>query len=117
MLLLFLVPACTAVRLVTTTSLPGVTPERALAFVATPTNWPDIVLSSWSVRGESLDQPLTAGQSVDEIFGLPPLLPLEVRWTCTSTDEASLVFDAPAGLSGIATNCRMRECEQDSNHM
>ena len=43
-LLLSLIHSTAAVRLVTTTTLPNVTPERALSFLATPTNWPDIVL-------------------------------------------------------------------------
>jgi len=96
-----------ATRLVTTTALPGVAPERAIRFLATPANWPKVVLSSWSVRGDSVEEPLGEGASVDEIFGLPPVLPLEVRWTCTSRDESSAVFDSPAGLTNVAKNCRM----------
>ena len=105
-LLLSLIHSTAAVRLVTTTTLPNVTPERALSFLATPTNWPDIVLSSWSVRGDSVDKPLPVGYSVDEIFGLPPILPLEVKWTCTA-DGNPLIFDSPTGLEGVASNCKM----------
>ena len=106
LLLLSLIHSTAAVRLVTTTTLPNVTPERALSYLATPTNWPDIVLSSWSVRGDSVDKPLPVGSSVDEIFGLPPILPLEVSWTCTA-DGNPLIFNAPEGLAGIAENCCM----------
>ena len=99
--------ASAAVRLVTTTSLPGVTPDRVVNYLATPNNWPSLVLSSWSVRGDSVDQPFTVGQTVDEIFGLPPILPLEVRWTCTAASDTALVFSSPNGLKGIAENCKM----------
>ena len=99
--------AAAPIRLVTTASLPGIAPERCVDYIATPSNWPELVLSSWSVRGDGVDQPFQPGQSVDEIFGLPPVLPLEVSWTCSAADASSLVFDAPKGLSGVASNCKM----------
>ena len=105
--LLLVANVASAVRLVTTTCVPGVDPACALRFLATPSNWPAIVLSSCAVAGSNVDAPLQVGESVDEIFGLPPLLPLEVRWTCTAADDTSLVFEAPSGLSGVAKNCRM----------
>ena len=104
---LLLANVASAVRLVTTTSLPGVDPASALRYLATPGHWPDIVLSSWAVVGSDVDAPMQVGESVDEVFGLPPLLPLEVRWTCTASDDTSLVFDSPSGLDGVAKNCRM----------
>ena len=58
------------------------------------------------MRGDSVDKPLPVGSSVDEIFGLPPILPLEVSWTCTA-DGNPLIFNAPEGLAGIAENCCM----------
>lgn len=106
--MLFLVaPGACAVRLVTVSALPGVAPTRAVQYLATPSNWPALVLSSWSVRGDDVDLPFAPGQSVEEIFGLPPLLPLEVTWTCTAADNSSLVFDSPDGLAGIASDCQM----------
>ena len=55
------------------------------------------------------------GQTVDEVFGLPPLLPLRVRWICDRfqppSDQAadgSLVFSSAEGLEGVATACFMR---------
>lgn len=111
MLMLFalMLPATAgaAVKLTTTTTLPGVTPERALSYLATPRRWPEVVLSSWSVEGDGVDEPFQAGQSVKEIFGLPPVLPLEVEWTCTGADERSLFFSSPDGLAGVAKDCRM----------
>ncbi|EOD36383.1 hypothetical protein EMIHUDRAFT_226411 [Emiliania huxleyi CCMP1516] len=106
-LILSLLSPAAAVRLVTTTSLPAVSPERAIRFLSTPSNWPIIVLSSWAVRGTDIDRPLAPGEAVDEIFGLPPLLPLEVSWTCTSIGESTAVFDSPSGLAGVAENCQM----------
>lgn len=96
-----------AVSLTTTSALPGIAPSRAIEYVATPQHWPDLVLSSWSVRGDGVDRPFSPGQSVDEIFGLPPILPLEVKWTCSAADETSLTFDAPDGLAGVASDCQM----------
>ena len=58
------------------------------------------------MRGDSVDKPLPVGSSVDEIFGLPPILPLEVKWTCTA-DGNPLIFNAPEGLAGVAENCCM----------
>ena len=106
-LILSLLSPAGAVRLVTTTSLPDISPERAIRFLSIPSNWPSIVLSSWAVRGTDIDRPLAPGEVVDEIFGLPPLLPLEVSWTCTSIGESTAVFDSPSGLAGVAENCQM----------
>ena len=118
-MILFLSLLCPSVaaatRLITTTKLSGVSPERALAYLGTPTNWPDLVLSSWSVRGDGVEKPFQPGQTVEEIFGLPPILPLEVSWTCTVADATTLVFDSPAGLAGVAENCKMEFDVQSDN--
>ena len=65
---------------------------------------------SWRAYHESK----ATGGEVDEIFGLPPILPLRVRWQCTAAvDEtanggsAGLTFASPTGLEGIASNCGM----------
>jgi hypothetical protein len=104
------IPPANALRLVTTTTLPDVAPAVAAAFLATPANWPNVVLSSQSVRGVAdtdVTAPMQVGQSVDEIFGLPPILPLAVRWTCTAVEPGRLTFASPTGLDGVAKNCGM----------
>ena len=102
----------------TATSLPApYTPARVANFLATPARWPEIVLSSHSVEASgAIESPLGVGDSVDEIFGAPPLLPLAVRWTCTTfdvgDDGGTLAFESPAGLAvgglGVAEACSMR---------
>ena len=53
-------------------------------------------------------QPLQPGGEVDEMFGLPPILPLRVRWTCTAAERGrSLTFASATGLEGVASNCGM----------
>lgn len=103
-------PLTTAITLSTRIGLPSAITRAALHdYLATPAHWPKIVLSSVAVRGEAVDAPLGVGGSVDEIFGLPPVLPLEVRWTCTASDRdrGLLIFESRSGLSGIAENCKM----------
>ena len=94
----------------TRVSIPNVAPGSVQTFLATPGNWPKIVLSSHSVAGAKVDSPLSIGEEVDEIFGLPPVLPLRVVWTCTENDlqTGALQFESPAGLAGVASNCRMQ---------
>jgi len=67
------------------------------------------VLSSSSVEGEAVDSPLGHGACVDEIFGLPPLLPLRVRWRCVEADRegGALTFESADGVPGWATDCKM----------
>ena len=99
-----------ALRQLTKTTLPGVPPPTATRFLSTPANWPEVVLSSQSVRsvaGSDIMAPLQPGQAVDEIFGFPPILPLSVRWTCTVAQPGRLTFASPTGLAGVATNCGM----------
>ena len=102
--------ASDTVTLSTRASLPsGVTPEALHDFLATPSNWPRIVLSSQRVEGDGIERPLGVGSTVDEIFGLPPLIPLSVRWTCVASDRAGgrLEFASPGGLDGVASECKM----------
>lgn len=93
----------------TRVNIPKVEPGLLHDFLATPANWPKIVLSSWSVEGEHTDVPCVVGSQVDEIFGLPPVLPLRVRWTCMTSDRdlGALVFESQDGLRGVASNCKM----------
>ena len=99
----------TAISLSTSSTLPRVPPSVLFDYLATASNWPKIVLSSWAVEGEQLDAPLCQGDSVSEVFGLPPLFPLRVQWTCieASQESGSLMFASPAGVAGIATECQM----------
>ena len=88
-------------------------------FLATPANWPRIVLSSWAVVVPSdnksntssnnpvVEQELRPGDTVDEIFGLPPILPLTVRWTCVASTAQSLDVQSAPGVEGLARDCRM----------
>ena len=47
---------------------------------------------------------------MDEIFGFPPLLPLEIRWICVVNNEetGNIEFYSSEGLESIASNCRMK---------
>ena len=81
-----------------------------LDFLATPSNWPKIVLSSSDVQGmESLNvsQPMRPGNRVAEIFGLSPVLPLSVEWACRSNAYPVLDVVSSDGVTGIASDCRM----------
>jgi len=103
-----LVAAAAALTLRTSASLPY-PPGAVHRFLATPANWPRFVLSSHSVRTAAPSAPLAAGGAVEEIFGLPPLLPLRVRWECVESDEqrGALLLRSADGLSGVATQCEM----------
>ena len=120
--LLGLASPCATIQLRTRATIPGVTPAALHAFLATPANWPNIVLSSDSVRavgagGAPTDAPLGVGDAVDEIFGAPPILPLRVTWTCVATDEAGGTLDlvSDAGLGGVARDCRMKFAVADAS--
>jgi len=89
---------------------------KVYRFLATPANWPNIVPSSFGVVKSSsgsdvmaIEKPLKRRDSVNEIFGLPPILPLTVRWTCVESDEKKGRLDVRSkqGVDGIATDCRM----------
>ena len=105
------------VTLTTSTTVPGVDRLAVHRFVATPDNWPSIVLSSQSVAGDATSRPIQPGESVDEIFGAPPILPLRVTWTCVATDEAGGTLDlvSDAGLGGVARDCRMKFAVADAS--
>ena len=105
------------VTLTTSTTVPGVDRFAVHRFVATPDNWPSIVLSSQSVAGKSTNRPIQPGESVDEIFGAPPILPLRVTWTCVATDEDGGTLDlvSDAGLGGVAHDCRMKFAVADAS--
>ena len=99
----------------TTTSVVKKAPSEVFNFIATPTNWPSIVASSHSVKrssvgGNPVDVPLNVGDYVEEIFGLPPLLPLSVVWECVVAKESSgeLQFYSKNGVPNFARNCSMK---------
>lgn len=94
----------------TTQSVVPVNQEALHDFLATPANWPKVVLSSCSVDGKHTEQPCTPGVVVEEVFGLPPLLPLSVQWTCVESDKTRgvLIFESASGLEGVAQNCKMQ---------
>lgn len=103
-----------AFTLTTTSRVRGITQTDLYDFIATPTNWPKIVASSHSVKKPTnqvnpVDQPLNIGDEVEEIFGLPPLLPLSVKWKCVSKDrDESLLFYSQDGVPYFAKDCWMK---------
>lgn len=58
----------------------------------------------------NIEEPLSIGDSIDEVFGLPPILPLRVTWECVANDEntGSIEFFSSSGLPLIANECRMK---------
>mmetsp|Transcript_9810 Transcript_9810/g.15077 ORF Transcript_9810/g.15077 Transcript_9810/m.15077 type:complete len:335 (-) Transcript_9810:104-1108(-) len=114
--------AYSPISLTTTSSLSKTSAQTLYKFLGAPANWPKIVASSHSVvspQGKDLGIPLKVSESVDEIFGLPPLLPLSVSWKCvksippTNTKPGYLDFYSQDGLGGVATNCRMQFVIED----
>jgi len=120
---------CSSFELTTTSKIRGVSPADLHNFLATPTNWPKIVASSFSVKephsnSNRIDVPLEVGDKVEEVFGLPPLIPLSVVWECVeasapaaSTDKkGKLEFYSAGGVPNIATDCRMKfQIQQESD--
>eukprot|EP00547_Thalassionema_nitzschioides_P018623 CAMPEP_0194254368 /NCGR_PEP_ID=MMETSP0158-20130606/31989_1 /TAXON_ID=33649 /ORGANISM="Thalassionema nitzschioides, Strain L26-B" /LENGTH=316 /DNA_ID=CAMNT_0038992369 /DNA_START=1 /DNA_END=947 /DNA_ORIENTATION=+ len=111
--------AYSTITLSTTSTIPGevATPSELYRFFASPANWPKIVASSHSVvspTGGDLEKPLKTKERVDEIFGLPPILPLSVTWRLeksippTRTKPGFLEFYSKNGLRSIASDCRMQ---------
>jgi hypothetical protein len=97
----------TALTLTTRSRVPNSTPQELQKFLATPANWPRIVLSSVGVEGAATAAPLRPGTEVDELFGLPPILPLRVKWRCEDASSNTLDVRSSDGLAGVATDCRM----------
>ena len=99
----------TALTLTTRSRIPNAQPQQLQQFLATPANWPRIVLSSVGVEGAAPASPLRPGSEIDELFGLPPVLPLRVKWRCEAADERGGTLDVRSadGLAGVATDCRM----------
>ena len=75
------VRAATALTLTTRSRVPNSTPQELQQFLATPANWPRIVLSS--------------------------VLPLRVKWRCEAAGGNTLDVRSEGGLEGVATDCRM----------
>jgi hypothetical protein len=100
--------------LTTTTTISSISQNEIFDFIATPTNWPSIVASSHSVKkplsqNNEIDQPLEVGDEVEEVFGLPPILPLSVKWKCVVKDKTSgeIKFYSKEGVPNFAKNCFM----------
>ena len=109
------------ISLTTTSSLSKTSAGSLHTFLGSPANWPKIVASSHSVvpsssssKYQDLEKPIKVSESLDEIFGLPPILPLSVSWKCVKSEPPSktkpgyLDFYSEDGLDGVATNCRMQ---------
>lgn len=133
-----IVTSAHAFSLTSKSTIKGTSAKDLQEFLATPTNWPNFVASSFGVTEadilstppkkqgffsqkakqpstNTVDRPLKKGDRVKEIFGLPPILPLAVTWTCEENTVkkgkkgggGSLEFFSPEGLAGVAENCRM----------
>lgn len=77
-------------------------------YLARPVHWPQIVVSSNSVKSDTsynIEEPLQVGSQVQEFFGLNFL---SVNWTCTKNEPGKLVVKAPEGLPGVAKRCSMK---------
>jgi hypothetical protein len=101
------------------TTIPKITREEMHSFLANPKHWPQIVLSSHSVKTPAfatnpVDVPMNVGDYVEEVFGLPPLLPLSVIWKCVKSDPnvddgtCGLEFYSENGVPRLAKNCKMK---------
>ena len=101
------VSVAAALTLTTRSRVPNSTPKELQQFLATPANWPRIVLSSVGVEGAAPASPLRPGSEIDELFGLPPVLPLRVKWRCEAAGGNTLDVRSEGGLEGVATDCRM----------
>lgn len=100
-------------RKVSVATATATTPSEYLQdFIARPMHWPEIVLSSNSVKVVDTTQnnnlgtlPLQIGETVQEYFAGNLL---QVDWTCTRNDPGTkLIVESANGLKGIATNCVM----------
>ena len=101
-----------AFQLTSSSTISNINTKELQDFLATPTNWPNIVLSSHSVKCPStknnrVDVPLKVGDYVEEVFGLPPLLPLSVIWKCVETRDGYLEFYSKDGVPNLANECKM----------
>ncbi|CAM9510288.1 unnamed protein product [Heterosigma akashiwo] len=108
--LIFLASAIDAlVVLRSKTSVKSTSAAEVQNFIATTSNWPKIVLSSVAVEGSNCDKPLKRGETVKEVFGFPPIIPLDVEWKCVENDlsTGTLNVFSEQGLAGVASNCRM----------
>jgi hypothetical protein len=120
------------VSLKTSTQLPHPV-QDVYQFLATPSNWPDIVLSSVGVEYPASSASSSSssssrssssiaaarigsrrmlqrrGDTVTEIFGLPPIWLLSIAWRCRNANNQHHVLEVESveGVPGIATHCRM----------
>ena len=111
-LCILVLPKCVSKRVpvsLRTVSSPvkGVSGKTLHTFLSTAQNWPRIVLSSCSVSGDGIEEPARSGGKVQEIFGVPPLLPLVVEWTCEAAIYPIISMKSPSGVPGIAESCSM----------
>uniref|UniRef100_A0A7S3PZD7 Uncharacterized protein n=1 Tax=Chaetoceros debilis TaxID=122233 RepID=A0A7S3PZD7_9STRA len=110
-----------AFQLTTSSTVNGITRDELHNFLATPTNWPKIVASSHSVKcpsfsTNSVESPLAVGDYVEEVFGLPPILPLSVVWQCIVSDvsRGKLEFSSESGVPMLAKKCKMNFTIEDA---
>mmetsp|Transcript_7680 Transcript_7680/g.14034 ORF Transcript_7680/g.14034 Transcript_7680/m.14034 type:complete len:98 (+) Transcript_7680:77-370(+) len=61
--------------------------EQIKRFLATPCNWPNIVASSWSVKGDSVNVPLKPQSQVKEILDCRQYCPTQCFLNMCSVDR------------------------------
>lgn len=111
-LLLLTLQYINSFQLTSSSTISNINTKELQDFLATPTNWPNIVLSSHSVKCPStkdnrVNVPLQVGDYVEEVFGLPPLLPLSVIWKCVESRDGYLEFYSKNGVPNLAYECKM----------
>ena len=100
--------AATALTLTTRSRIPNAQPQELQKFLATPANWPPAsCCPQWASRAPRRRRRCGPEAEVDELFGLPPILPLRVKWRCEATSANTLDVRSEDGLNGVATDCRM----------
>ena len=98
----------TALTASSTARLPGTSPSEAFSLISTPSNWASLAVASHRVSGEAVARPLSVGDTVEELAGAPPLLPLQLEWRCVSADTAQgyLALESVGALSGCRREVR-----------
>eukprot|EP00929_Paragymnodinium_shiwhaense_P112396 TRINITY_DN80655_c0_g1_i1.p1 TRINITY_DN80655_c0_g1~~TRINITY_DN80655_c0_g1_i1.p1 ORF type:complete len:313 (+),score=43.10 TRINITY_DN80655_c0_g1_i1:60-998(+) len=96
------------IEIVTETFLEGAKPKELVELLGTADNWPDIVMSSWEVRGKSY-RIMNVGDTVEEYFGVPYIWFPSVNWTCVQADLPGGIIDVQSadGVPGLAADARM----------
>lgn len=99
--------ASAATVLTAKSCLPNTSPAEAYSILSSTGKWPEVFLSSVRVNidGTALDQ----GMKVEELAGLPPLLPLQLVWECKTADADRGTLElASEGVDGLVKDYTRR---------